>query len=123
MSIKPFSDSVLKLGERVVKFQTESYGWLLAHRGMMVIIAKTMMENDPEFASKALASFDTFLGHVNEKGITGEMFVQARIRFKELLGSAASSSEPVKSAPQTTPSPKSKSKSLRRRVFESLESG
>jgi hypothetical protein len=116
---KPFSDSVKKLAEQVVRFQTESYGWLLAHRGMMVIMAKTMMENDPEFTSKALASFDTFLGHVNEKGITGEAFVQARVRFRELLDSATSSSEPIKSAPQTSPSPKPNS--WKRRFLKWLE--
>jgi hypothetical protein len=116
---KPLGVSVKELAERVVIFQTQSYGWLLAHRGMMVIMAKTMIENDPQFASKALASFDTYLGHVNEKGLTSEMFVQARASFKELLDSAASSSEPVKSTPQTTPSPKPKS--WRRRFPKWLE--
>ena len=56
---KPFADSVKELAERTVAFQTQTYGWLLAHRGMMVVMAKPMMENDPEFASKALASFST----------------------------------------------------------------
>jgi hypothetical protein len=119
MPTKPFAASVQELAERTVAFQTQSYGWLLAHRGMMVIMAKTMMENEPKFASKALASFDTFLGHVDEKGITGEMFVQARIRFNELLDSATSSSELVKAAPQTTPS--LKPKSWRRRFLKWLE--
>jgi hypothetical protein len=60
MSGKPLGDSLQKLAEQLLSFQTESYGWLLAHRGMIIIITKAMTENDPEFASKHLLPLTRF---------------------------------------------------------------